>query len=83
MERSSLSSQLDFVTQLFVDAFIEFRSGKRIGNRNSDVVGTGLADQLNGLLDIIPGFARITELKKEAGADSVGLQAVPGVHQFD
>src|SRR3954447_4049756 len=43
---------------------------KRIGNRNSDIVGFGFANHPDRLLNLVPAFARVSKLEEEAAADT-------------
>src|SRR5215475_7730568 len=60
-----------FFAQSCPNTLIKFRSRERIGNRYSDIVRPGFANQLNSLLDIAQGFAGITKLEKETSTNPV------------
>src|SRR5439155_10179861 len=69
---------LSLCSQLLPNSRVERSAGKGIGNGNSDVIGARLADQLDSLLDMFPGLARVAELQEEAGADALALKIFPG-----
>src|ERR1035441_9207520 len=62
--------------QLAGDHLVERRAGKRVRNRDADIVGPGIADQRDGLFDFGPGLAGVAELEEIAGPDVVAAQVV-------
>src|SRR5579884_3686240 len=57
-----------FKTQLRANPFVETRSRQRIGDGYPNVIGLSLPDQVNGLLNVFPGFPRVPKLNEETGA---------------
>ncbi len=71
-------------SELLPDTLVKPGIWKRVRERNADVVGTRLANESNGLLDIAPVLTGISELEEIARADSFVVQMLTrGEHFFD
>src|SRR4051812_33712330 len=53
---------------------VKARAGQRVTDRDADVIGRQLTDELAGLLDLSPSLARIAKLQEEPDADAGGPQ---------
>src|SRR5258706_9144532 len=65
--------------ELLFHALVEDRSGKGVRDRDADVVGALLADEVARREDVVPLLAGIAELEEPGSADSVRAKKARGL----
>jgi hypothetical protein len=67
---------IGLVAQLGLDPVEEFCSRERIGNRNSDIIRTSIANQVYGRLNVLPRLSLVSELQEIARPNALAPQVI-------
>ena len=67
------------LSELCLNAIEKLGSGQRVRNGNADVIGPSVSDQFDGVLNVLPGLAWISELQEVAGSNAFMPQVFAGL----